>query len=416
MSACIGSALLGTAHSSYGQAAETGNTVRMERLEKENQELKSRLESIEAMMKKEGVRASLPTNSVKALSNISLSGFVTASYFYDTSQPADHRANGYLWNTTENSFSLNKVKVTLASAPVERSGDTWDAGFRTSLIFGEDSAIVNTGGEVQGLEALREAYVEMNIPIGTGLNVKAGQLISLLNYESGDGGAVNANFSQGYQWFYTGNGPGAGAQLDYQFTDWLDVKARVQNGLYAGAIDNNGAKTMMGSIGLKPMKDLWFSLIGFGGEEASGPGGFSLAGGSLLAGYQPMKPLGLGLEFDYFTFDPVGSSSDAILWSIGGWVTYDINEKFGVALRAEYLDDQDGFGIKGIALGGRAGSAIMSPDANGDLSSITLTLNYKPLPNIKIQPEVRWDHTSYAAGFDGQDNRFMVGAGISYLF
>jgi len=97
-------------------------------------------------------------------------------------------------------------------------------------------------------------------------------------------------------------------------------------------------------------------------------------------------------------------------------VTYDINEKFGLALRAEYLDDQDGFGIKGIALGGRAGSAIMSPDPHGDLSSVTLTLNYKPLPNIKIQPEIRWDHTSYAAGFDGQDNRFMIGAGISYLF
>jgi hypothetical protein len=415
MSACISSALLGTAHSAYGQA-ETGNTVRMERLEKENQELKTRLESLEAMMKKEGLGATMPTNSVKALSSITLSGFVTASYFYDTSQPADNKSNGYLWNTSENSFSINKVKVTLASAPVERSGDTWDAGFRTSLIFGEDAALVNTGGEVQGLEALREAYVEMNVPLGTGLNVKAGQLISLLNYESGDGGAANANFSQGYQWFYTGNGPSAGVQLGYEFTDWLDVKARVQNGLYAGAIDGNSAKTVMGAVGIKPMKDLWFSLIGFGGEEASGPGGFSLAGGSLLAGYQVTKPFGLGLEFDYFTFDPAATTSDADLWSIGTWVTYDINDKFGLALRAEYLDDQDGFGIPGISLAGRPGSAITSTDTDGTLSSITLTLNYKPLPNVKIQPEIRWDHTSYAGGFDGQDDRFMIGAGISYLF
>jgi hypothetical protein len=415
MSACIGSALLGTAHSSYGQA-ETGNTVRMERLEKENQELKTRLESVEAMMKKEGLSASLPTNSVRALSSINLSGFVTSSYFYDTSQPPDHKANGYLWNTSENSFSINKVKVTLASAPVERSGDTWDAGFRASLIFGEDAALVNTGGETQGLEDVREAYVEMNVPVGTGLNVKAGQLISLLNYESGDGGAVNANFSQGYQWFYTGNGPSAGVQLDYEFTDWLDVKARVQNGLYAGAIDNNGSKTFMGSVGLKPMKDLWLSLIGFAGKEVTGPAGFSLAGGSLLAGYQVTKPLGLGLEVDYFTFDVNNASSDATLWSIGGWVTYDINEKLGVAFRGEYLDDQDGFGIKGIALGGRPGSAILSPDPNGDLMSLTLTLNYKPFPNIKIQPEIRYDHTSYAAGFDGVDDRFIIGAGISYIF
>jgi hypothetical protein len=93
-----------------------------------------------------------------------------------------------------------------------------------------------------------------------------------------------------------------------------------------------------------------------------------------------------------------------------------LTEKVGLALRAEYLDDPDGFGLKGIALGGRAGSAIMSTEADGDLASLTLTLNYKPLPNVKIQPEIRYDHTSYAAGFDGQDSRFIVGAGISYLF
>jgi hypothetical protein len=411
MGACIGSALLGTVPSTLAQA-ESGNTVRMERLEKENAELRKRLESIESMMQKEGLSSLMPTNAVKALSDVQISGFVSASYFYDTSDPEDQKSNGYLWNTSENSFSINKVKVTIASAPVERSGDKWDAGYRASLIFGEDAPIVNTGGEAQGLEDLREAYVELNAPLGTGLNIKAGQLISLLNYESGDGGAANPNFSQGYQWFYTGNGPSAGVQLGYTFTDWLDAKVRVQNGLYAGAIDNNSGKTYMGSLGIKPLKDLWFSVIGFGGHESAG---FDLLGGSLLAGYQVTEPFGLGFEFDYFQFDP-DPAPEAELWSVGAWLTYSLTDKVGLALRGEYLDDSDGFGIPNIALGGRTGSAIVSPDTEGDLSSITLTLNYKPVPNVKIQPEVRYDHTSYEDGFDGQESRFMVGAGISYLF
>jgi hypothetical protein len=88
----------------------------------------------------------------------------------------------------------------------------------------------------------------------------------------------------------------------------------------------------------------------------------------------------------------------------------------GLALRAEYLDDSDGFGINGIAPGGRAGTAIMSTDPGGDLFSLTLTLNYKPVPNVKIQPEIRYDHTSYSDGFDGQVSRFLLGAGISYIF
>lgn len=384
----------------------------MERLEKENQDLRTRLESLEHMMQKEGLAGSLPTNAVKALSNVQISGFVTASYFYDTSKPSDQNSNGYLWNTHSDSFSINKVKLTIASAPVERSGDKWDAGYRASLIWGEDAPIVNTGGNNQGLEALREAYVEMNVPIGTGLDVKAGQLISLLNYESGDGGAANPNFSQGYQWFYTGNGPSAGAQLGYTFTDWLDVKVRAQNGLYAGPVDNNHGKTFMGAIGLKPMKDLWFSLIGFGGDESNT---LDVKGGSLLAGYQVTQPFGVGLEFDYFKFSPNGAK-DADLWSIGTWLTYDFTPKVGLAFRAEHLDDPDGGGLKGIALGGRAGSAILSPDPSGDLSSFTLTLNYKPIPNVKIQPEIRYDRTSYKDGFDGREDRFILGAGVSYLF
>src|SRR4026208_1826008 len=85
---------------------------------------------------------------IKPLSEMQISGFVTASYFYDTSTPADRKSNGYLWNTSENSFSLNKVKLTIAGKPIER--DKWDATYRASLIWGEDGAVVNTGGEVQG--------------------------------------------------------------------------------------------------------------------------------------------------------------------------------------------------------------------------------------------------------------------------
>jgi hypothetical protein len=168
---CLGCALIGSVSLGLAQDAN-----KLEKLEKENADLRRRLEALE---QKEGITPSgtMPKVSpVKALSDITISGFVTASYFYDTSTPHDRKSNGYLWNTTHNSFSINKVKLTLASAPAERSGDKWDAAFRTSFIWGEDSALVNTGGETQGLEGLREAFVELNAPLGTGLNIKAVEL------------------------------------------------------------------------------------------------------------------------------------------------------------------------------------------------------------------------------------------------
>lgn len=406
--AWIGGALLGSAGIALPQDA-----ARMEKLEKENSDLRRRLDALEVVAQKEGILGSGgETKHVSALSGITLSGFVQASYFYNTTTPADRKGDGYLWNTTHNSFSINKVKLTLASPPVERSGEKWDAGFRTSMIWGEDAAVLNTGSPNAGFEALREAYVELNAPVGTGLNIKAGQLISLLNYESGDGGAANVNFSQGYQWFFTGNGPSAGIQLGYGFTDWLDMKVRVQNGLYQGPVDANDAKTVIGSIGIKPCSKAWINLLGFGGDESRT---MSVKGGSVLAGADFTDKFHVGFEFDYFNFDPAsGRSSDLV--SVGGWFWYDFTASFGAAVRAEYLNDMDGGGLKGIHLPGRANSALFSTDIDGDVASVALTLNWKPVARIKIQPEVRFDHTTYDHAFDGKADRVIVGLGASYLF
>jgi Putative beta-barrel porin-2, OmpL-like. bbp2 len=407
---CIGGVFVGSAVMVLAQDAASTAT-----LQQENQDLKARVAALEDMAKKDGL---MPSGSstpkfVSTLSDMTISGFVQSSYFYNVDRPASGYSDGYLWNTKDNNFSINKVKITFASPPAERSGEDWSAGYRVSLMAGEDAPILNSGSAITGFDYLREAYVDLNVPIGKGLNIKAGELISLLNYESGDGGAVNENFSQGYQWYYTGNGPAAGVQLDYAFTDWLDVKFRVENGLYAGPISNSDGKGVMGTIGLKPTSKSWVNLTGFGGE---GSGTLDVDGGEVLAGYQVTEKLGTGFEFDYFHFDPDAGSSGN-LWSVGGWIWYDFTPKVGLAFRGEYLDDEDGMGIN-VADGAPAphGAGIDSPDANGDLASFTLTLNYKPVPNIKIQPEIRYNTTSYTDGFNGKKHQLILGCGASYLF
>jgi len=371
-------------------------------------DLKARVAQLEALAVKEGIlTSSVPAPKlVSAMSDITISGFVQASYFYNTQDPADGKSDAYLWNASNNSFSINKVKVTLASKAVDK--DKWDAGFRTSLIWGEDSPNLNTGSPVAGFEALREAYVELNIPIGTGLDVKAGQLISLLNWESGDGGAANPNFSQGNQWWFTGNGPSAGIQLAYDFTDKVGLAVRVQNGMFAGPVDSNGGKAVIASLNLKPTDKVWAHLIGWYSAES---GTTDVSGASVIGGVQVTEKFGTGFEFDYFHFSNDGAA-DADLWSIGGWAWYDFTSKVGLAMRVDFVDSPDG--VLGPAV--RPGAGIVTPDADGNLGSVTLTLNYKPVPNLKIQPEIRYDFTSYSGGLDGKTDRVILGAGVSYLF
>lgn len=385
--------------------AQMAPDTRLEKLEQENSALKKRLDALEDLAIKEGLVAKQgeAPGYAKVLGDLKMSGFVTASYFFDTSDPEGGVSPGYLWNRNNGSISINKIKLTLASDPVERSGDVFDYAYRVSLIFGEDAPIVNSGSAIVGFENLREAYFEMNVPVGTGLNVKIGELISLLNYESGDGGAANNNFSQGYQWFFTGNGPATGVQLGYSLSDKVDVKFRVQNGLYAGPIDANINKTMLASIGIKPTDKLWFSLVGFSGRE--GPTG--VRGGSLLGGWQATEKLSFGTELDYFDFDTAGAGGSPV-WSTGLWLAYDFTEKLGVALRSEFLSDIDGTGTGGLL--------AFAPNPGQDLFSTALTLNIKPYPYIKIQPEIRYDNSTLTGAFGRQRDRVFIGAGVSYLF
>ena len=405
---CAGGLFLGGATGLLAQDAAS--------VQQENQDLKARVAVLEQLAQKEGL---LPSGApapklVSAMSDLTISGFAQASYFYNTRRPADGLNDGYLWNTKDNSFSLNKFKLTIASKPV--ASDKWDAGFQASLMFGDDAPNLNSGGASgtggnTSFNDLREAYVEMNVPIGTGLDIKAGELISLLNWESGDGGAANPNFSQGNQWWFTGNGPSAGIQATYNFTDKVGLTVRVDNGLFQGPVDVNSGKAFSGSLAFKPIKDLWVNLIGW--YESAAGGDNDVSGFSTIGGYQVTSKLGTGWEADYFNFSSPANASD--LWSVGAWVWYDFTANVGLALRADYVDDRDGF--LGPAV--RPGAGLpFSPDANGDLGSVTLTLNLKPAPNIKIQPEIRYDYTSYSNGLQvgGKQDRIIIGCGVSYLF
>ena len=85
--------------------------------------------------------------------------------------------HGYPWDQHNDNFTLNTFKLTFASPPAEFSGDKWDAGYRVSSCW-PDAPSCQHGLGMTGSDVLREADVDPNVPIGTGLNVKVGELIS----------------------------------------------------------------------------------------------------------------------------------------------------------------------------------------------------------------------------------------------
>ncbi len=139
---------------------------------------------------------------------VKFSGFASASYLYNFNRPsaltaapiggATDYTRGRSFDGAHNEFALNKLKLALEK-PVDYSATNWDVGFRADLIFGQDAALIQSGGLALGSHGdLEQLYVTVNVPIGRGLQVSAGKWVTLMGVEVIEETA-NPNWSEGNQ-------------------------------------------------------------------------------------------------------------------------------------------------------------------------------------------------------------------------
>ena len=117
----------------------------------------------------------------------------------------------------------------------------------------------------------------------------------------------------------------------------------------------------MGAIGIKPTarpgSASWVWRRRFSRSA-------NVAGGSVPR-RQWTREFNTRWEFDYFHFTRLPATRRTFGPSAPGLAMTSL--RVGLALRAEYLNDPDGYGIKGVGFPGRPGSAITSPDPDGDV-------------------------------------------------
>lgn len=353
-----------------------------------------------------------------------LSGYVSGSYMYNWNRAEP--VTGRLFDNNHNEFSLNKFKLTLEKG-VPYSSTNWDVGYRTDVIFGQDAQKNQAAGLSLGNQGdLEQAYLTVNAPVGNGLQFSVGKMVTLLGLEVIEETA-NPNWSVGNQFMFAENATSLGGQVAYKFNDKIDAQARVMNG-WDVVKDNNNSLSYMGRIGFTLTEKFNFAVLGYGGPEETDNSGAWRKGAELLLNYKFTPKLQMWLQGDYGREDAseqlaalTGNASllndDADWYAVGGWLQYDFTDKVGVALRADYFADKDGART--------SGSPVFAPyPANDgqDLTSLTATLNYRPIKNLQIRPEVRWDHSDLTGGayrYDSTSNRknqVTSMLGVAYLF
>src|SRR3989449_341844 len=88
-------------------------------------------------------------------------------------------------------------------------------------------------------------------------------------------------------------------------------------------------------------------------------------------------------------------------------ITYDFSATAGLALRGDYVNDENGARSSGV-LG-------FQPNTGQKFGSATATLNIKAWPSAVVRPELRYDRSTLAT-FNGKKDQVTIALAVAYLY
>ncbi len=125
-------------------------------------------------------------------SSVQLLGTLVASYTYNFAKPNGYNAN-YGDNWQEGGFTVNQADITIRRSPGSAS-DPYGVGFHISLDAGQNIQFYeayygNTSYFTAPFQQripfdVRQAYINLNLPVGSGLDIHIGKEKELLGWEN----------------------------------------------------------------------------------------------------------------------------------------------------------------------------------------------------------------------------------------
>ena len=352
-----------------------------------------------------------PVNHLETtLAGFKLTGYAAGSYAYSGRSSGDTIV-GRLYDRLQNRFMLNALAVVL-DKPYDPA--KFSAGFHTELLVGQDATVIQSGGFNLGSQAdLPHLYVTLNVPTasGNGLQFKVGRIPTLMGLEVIET-VANPSLSEGNQFIYVENFTGTGLSVETKFNNYVDLQLRVING-WDQVSDNNSHKSFMGRVGLYPDALTSLGIVGYWGAEEPGNNSANRYGFEGLL-WRKLGKAAVWVQGDYGTEQANAAlpapTQDAKWWALGGWVTYDVSTTLGLALRGDYVNDENGARTNG-AFGYPAAPVNMGQK----FGSGTATLNIRAWPGAVVRPELRYDRSTLQA-FAGKKDQVTVALGVAYLY
>jgi hypothetical protein len=390
------------------------------------------------------------------LDSLELGGWLAGSYFYNFNDPNGENIGGanqgitgfaYPFHPDHDSFSVDQLWFEM-ERPVTESNR---AGFRADLCYGKICDILSNGGSGDGHSGssddfnLYQAYIQYLAPVGEGVTFKFGKFGTLIGAEVAPT-VYNMNITRGHVYNLLQPVTQVGVLAEMEFGDGFHgTIGYINESVTANDTDLNLDQAFTGQLGWSG-ETLGVNLSGTYGSTngainnsgvaflsgvpssatigaGTGPGGSCVPGasticslesdkeiiGDIVVTWDPTPEFSGWLNATYREIDlsqtktkinattgqfPSTFGSDAAAWGVAAAGRYALNEKLGMALRAEYLSDEDGF-FTGLAFLGAAtcsgGVPCGVPGRQVELMSLTGTMDYSLTEQLMVRGEVRYD-------------------------
>jgi hypothetical protein len=350
---------------------------------------------------------------------IRVRGWVDGGILGNTSNPDSHFNGPY--NATEvDNGQLNQFYL-IADRPMAADG-SWTYGGRFDMLYGGDYNLAQSTGlevspngtprwnsnEFDGL-ALPQAYAE----IGTKYtSVKGGHFYTVVGYE-GVQSPTNFFYSHAYSYMFAGPFTNWGGMLNAVRGNW-QLQAGIVNG-WNNLVQQQNHGNFLGNLRYSG-KSWWSSLAVITGDEFSNPGNLPTVTNaytnrtrySFIVDLQPTSRL------EYVFHQWLGSQAQgapgggtALWYGIDQYLYYKLADKWRLGTRIEWFRDQSG-----TRVGLTEQSNPNKVPLPGNYASWTWGLNWTPMNNVMLRPEIRWDsYRGPAKPFDDglRTYQFLVG-------
>lgn len=332
--------------------------------------------------------------------HINVGGLIEGSYTYGFSAPPNNFITGRVFDVDNQSIELNQLEL-FAERTVDDAltKNQFDIGARIEWRYGTDSRFIHSLGLFdynsfsdgpKNQWDLTQAYVDFAVPIGNGLKVRVGKIVTPIGAEVIDPSG-NQFYSHSYLFGYAIPFTNTGVFGYYKLNDAWSVYGGISRGWDTTLKDNNG--TIDGLAGftwtVNPTDTLAVNFIS-GPDQAGNNSRYrSLIDATLT--HKIADNLSVSVNGDYAyeagSLSATKTGSDAQWWGLAGYVGYTICPQLTLNGRVEYFNDDDGARLAG-AVGGAG------------VFEATVGVAVTPFPdntyakNLVIRPEVRFDYAS----------------------